>query len=246
MPEGPSIIIMRDAVMHFRGKTIVDVWGSGKFTPELLLNKKLRAIRSLGKQLFLTVKGTTIRVHLLMFGSYSLNEQNRPDSRVRLAMTFPKGGVFFYTCSVTELEGDPDTTLDWESDIMGDLWNPVKARKKLKGIGEIVISDALLDQSVFAGVGNIIKNEVLYRVRLHPETLVKDIPARLISIMMKELRKYCFEFLEQKKAGVLKRNWQVYTKKICKRCDLPFNKKYIGRTKRRTFYCENCQVFYYS
>ncbi|RYY58104.1 MAG: endonuclease, partial [Chitinophagaceae bacterium] len=99
---------------------------------------------------------------------------------------------------------------------------------------------------VFAGVGNIIKNEVLYRVRLHPETLVKDIPGRTVTEMMKEARKYSFEFLEQKKAGTLKKHWEAYTKKMCKRCDLPFNKKYIGKTKRRTYYCENCQVYYYS
>ena len=31
-----------------------------------------------------------------------------------------------------------------------------------------MVCDALLDQTVFAGVGNIIKNEVLFRTGVHP------------------------------------------------------------------------------
>jgi endonuclease-8 len=52
-----------------------------------------------------------------------------------------------------------------------------KARKKLKAIPKTMICDALLDQQIFSGVGNIIKNEVLYRVKLHPENNISDIPA---------------------------------------------------------------------
>ena len=244
MPEGPSIVIMKEAVIGFKGKTILDAWGTGKADPTLLVNKKIIDIRSLGKQLLIVVKGAVVRIHLLMFGTYSVNEKDRPDSRVRLALVFKKGAAYFYTCSVTAFEGEVDELFDFESDIMGANWNIRKARKKLKAIGDELISDALLDQDIFAGVGNIIKNEVLYRVRIHPETMVKDIPVRKITAMINEARKYSFEFLEWKKAGTLKRHWEAYTKKTCKRCELPFNKKYIGRTKRRTYYCENCQVYY--
>lgn len=246
MPEGPSIIILKEAMIHFKGRTILDAWGTGKADPELIPGQKIIDIRSLGKQLLIILKDSTIRIHLLMFGTYSVDVKDRPDSRVRLALIFKKGAAYFYTCSVTWVEGDPEKIFDWASDIMGEKWNPLKARKKLKLKGDVVVSDALLDQDIFAGSGNIIKNEVLYRVRLHPETLVRDIPARILTAIMKEVRIYAFEFLEQKKAGTLKKNWEAYTKKICKRCDLPFSKKYIGKTKRRTYYCENCQVWYYS
>ncbi len=45
---------------------------------------------------------------------------------------------------------------------MSDTWNAAAARKKLRAMPETLVCDALLDQNVFAGVGNIIKNEVLY------------------------------------------------------------------------------------
>ncbi|HRO68823.1 MAG TPA: hypothetical protein PK951_00545 [Chitinophagaceae bacterium] len=41
-----------------------------------------------------------------------------------------------------------------------------------------MVCDALLDQEIFSGVGNIIKNEVLYRIRVHPESLIGDIPLK--------------------------------------------------------------------
>ena len=62
-----------------------------------------------------------------------------------------------------------------------------------------MICDALLDQQIFSGVGNIIKNEVLYRVKLHPENIIKDIPALKLSAVIKEARNYSFHFLKWKK-----------------------------------------------
>ena len=120
----------------------------------------------------------------------------------------------------------------------------VHIRRKLKKMPDTMVCDALLDQNVFSGVGNIIKNEVLYRIFLHPETLVGDIPPRKLTQLINESRNYSFDFLKWKKAYVLKKHWLAHTKKTCKRCDLPFMKKYCGKTKRRTFFCENCQLFY--
>ncbi|RYY55389.1 MAG: endonuclease, partial [Chitinophagaceae bacterium] len=156
MPEGPSIIIMKEAMIGFKGKTILDAWGTGKADLEKLPGHRIHDIRTLGKQLLIILKGTTVRVHLLMFGTYSVNEKDRPDSRVRLALVFKKGAAYFYTCSVTSVDGDPEEVFDWESDIMGDRWNAAKAKKKLAALGDMLVSDALLDQDVFAGVGNII------------------------------------------------------------------------------------------
>ena len=110
---------------------------------------------------------------------------------------------------------------------------------------ETMVCDALLDQQVFSGVGNIIKNEVLYRIRLHPETMLGKIPPRKITELITEARNYSFDFLKWKKAFELKKHWLAHTKKICPRCNLPFIKKHCGKTHRRSFFCENCQVKYH-
>ena len=245
MPEGPSIVILKELVSPFiKGKKITSVRGNAKIDMHLLEGKKIQSVRSWGKHFLICLPDTTIRVHFLLFGSYSIDEQTKPDRSLRLMIEAGKHAVYFYTCSVRLLEGKIDELYDWDADVMSDEWNPLKARKKLKALPDMMACDALLNQEIFAGSGNIIKNEVLYRIRLHPETLIKNIPPRKLSELIREARNYSFDFLRWKKEYTLRKHWLAHTKKTCQRCDLPFIKKYCGKTKRRTFFCENCQVHY--
>lgn len=244
MPEGPSLIIAKELISSFAGKTIVEARGNARIDMSRLTGRKIIAIKTWGKHLLIVVKNATVRIHFLMFGSYSVNGQTKPDRSLRLHLRFKKEDIFFYTCAVRIIDEDIDEVYDWEADVMNDNWNPLKARKKLKKLEKTMVCDALLNQEIFSGVGNIIKNEVLYRIRLHPETFVEDIPPRKLTELIKEARNYSFDFLKWKKEYSLKKHWLAHTKKICKRCDLPFIKKYCGKTKRRTFFCDNCQVRY--
>jgi len=244
MPEGPSIVILKETVAFIKGKKIIDAGGNAKIDTASLKNKTILDLKTWGKHFIICLKGVNIRIHLLMFGSYSVNEKIRPDGSVRLFLEFKKGTVYFYTCSVKILEEELNELYDWSADVMNDKFDTAKAKKKLKLSPDMMICDKLLDQDIFAGVGNIIKNEVLYRVKLHPETTIEAIPSRKMTELIKEARKYSFEFLKWKKAFELKKHWLAYTKKTCQRCNLPFKKKYCGKTKRRTFYCKNCQIKY--
>jgi endonuclease-8 len=244
MPEGPSMIILREAVMPFTGKKILDARGNAKIDMDRLRQQKILNIRTWGKQFFLCLDNVTIRIHFLMFGSYSIGEQTKPDKSLRLCLRFKTGSLYFYTCSVRLIDEALEPLYDWEADVMSDKWNPKKARKKLKAMPKTMVCDALLDQQVFSGVGNIIKNEVLYRIRLHPETLIGKIPSKKLTSLVAEARNYSFDFLKWKKEFVLRKHWLAHTKKTCKRCDLPLIKKYCGKTKRRTFFCDNCQIKY--
>lgn len=244
MPEGPSIVILKEQVSHFVGKKIIECGGNAKINTGILKNKTILDFKTWGKHFIICVKGVNLRVHLLMFGSYSLDEQTKPDRSLRLFLKFKKGAIFFYTCSVKIIEEDLDKLYDWSADVMNDKFNVGKARKKLKEKPASMVCDILLDQDIFAGVGNIIKNEVLYLTRIHPETLVGNIPPRKTTALIKAAREYSFDFLKWKRAFELKKHWLAYTKKECKRCDLPILKRYCGKTRRRTFYCSNCQEFY--
>jgi endonuclease-8 len=243
MPEGPSIVILKEAMQKFNGKKILEATGNAKIAMMRLVNKKV-AFKSWGKHTLLCFDTFTVRIHLLMFGSYSVDEQTRPDKSLRLSLRFANGTAYFYTCSVVLLEDTADNIYDWSADVMNDHWSQPKAIKKLKAIPTANISDALLDQEIFAGVGNIIKNEILYICRIHPESVVGKIPPRKLAALVKEARSYSFDFLKWKKVFELKKHWLAYTKKTCKRCNLPFIKKYIGKGKRRTFFCTNCQLLY--
>lgn len=242
MPEGPSIVILKEEVQQFEGKEIIAVFGNSKIDQERLQDKKVISFRNWGKHFLICLEDFTVRIHFLLFGTYRVNESK--DSPVRLHLGFSSGEINFYSCSIKILEGDINSHYDWSEDVMSDSWNPKNAKDKLQKIPDKLICDALLEQDIFSGVGNIIKNEVLYRVRVHPESLVGKIPVKKLNEIIDEARKYSFQFLDWKKKYELKKHWLAHTQKTCLRCDLPLIKKYTGVKKRRSFFCDNCQILH--
>lgn len=242
MPEGPSLVILKEELQPFKGKKILAVSGNSKENIQQLKGKKIEDFKTWGKHFLVCFKGVTLRIHFMLFGKYSINEKK--PTPVRLGLQFSQGEINFYNCSVKFITEPLDEVYDFTADVMNDAWNAKAARKKLKAKPSTLVCDALLDQQVFSGVGNIIKNEVLYRVKIHPETEVGNLTVKKLNELIKEARNYSFDFLEWKKEFVLKKNWLAHTKKICSRDGSPIVKKYLGKTNRRTFYCETCQVKY--
>jgi endonuclease-8 len=244
MPEGPSIILMKENLQEFVGKKVTEASGNAKFEKEPLIGKTLLEIRTFGKQTYLVFDDLSVRIHLLMFGSYSINEQTKPDKSLRLALQFKSGGMYFYTCSVKLVESEFLKIIDWEADIMSDLWNPRKAEKKLNAKPQMMVCDALMNQDIFSGVGNIIKNEVLFRVGVQPESIIGNLPPKKLKELISEARNYSFDFLKWKREYVLKKHWLVHTKSTCPKCGQKLIKKQTGIGKRRSFYCERDQKLY--
>ena len=242
MPEGPSIVILKELVKEFKGKTVVAITGNTTVDFSSLNRQKITDFKSFGKNFFICFKRSSIKIHFMLFGSYRVNEKK--ETKERLGLHFKKGSLNFYACSVKLIEEDLDNLYDWTADVMNEKWDPIRAGKKLKAIPGTLVCDALLDQGIFAGVGNIIKNEVLFRIKVHPKTKVGNMPPKKRSELIREARQYSFDFLEWKKEYVLKKHWLAHTKKICPRDGSTIKKEYPGKTHRRTFYCNTCQVLY--
>ena len=243
MPEGPSIVILKELAAPFTGKRIIRVEGNSKIDQQRLVGQKVVAFRSWGKHFLVQCPQVALRVHFLLFGSYRINE--RRDRPPRLSLQFHKGEINFYACSVKFIDADLDAVYDWSADVMSDSWNPAAARRKLMQSPDKLACDALLDQDVFAGVGNIIKNEVLFRIRVQPESRIGALPPRKLGEMIKQAREYSFDFLAWKKACVLRKHYQVHTKTTCPRCGKRLQyRAHLGMTQRRAFFCDHCQKLY--
>lgn len=242
MPEGPSIVILREAAAKFRGKTVRRALGNSSLDLTRMEGRRVIALRSWGKHFLIEFSGFSLRVHMLMFGSYRIDE--RKPSPPRVSLQFDNGELNIYASSLKYIEGKLDETYDWRTDVMNDAWDPRLARRRLKQQPDTLICDALLDQELFAGVGNIIKNEVLFRQRVHPESTVGALPPRVLGRVIADARAYSFLFLEWRRAFELKKHWQIHTKRTCPTCGGPVSKTYPGKSRRRTFFCPNCQIRY--
>jgi endonuclease-8 len=243
MPEGPSIVILKEQAARFAGQVVREVSGNSKQPLQRMQGLRLLEVCSWGKHFLLPFGDFSLRIHFLLFGSYRIDDP-KDGVAPRVRLVFDDGELDLYACSVRFIEQPLDEVYDWSVDVMADAWDPAKARKKLRARPELIAADALLDQDLFAGVGNIIKNEVLFRIRVHPLSPVGALPPAKLRELVAEARAYCFDFLAWKKAFVFKQHWLAHKKTICPRCEIRFTKAHLGRTHRRSFFCEHCQKRY--
>lgn len=241
MPEGPKIAVLKELAEPFSRQVVASVAGNFK-DKNKLVGQKILGFKTWGKHFLICFKGFTVRVHLMLFGSYLINEES--GKTPTLGLTFKKGTLNFYASKIIILEGDLDDIYDWSTDVMSEDWDPKAAKAKLKAIPNTPLYDVLFDQDIFSGVGNIIKNEVLFRTKIHPATKVGDLPTDKLNELLKDLRTYSFEFQAWFRNDELKKHWQAYKQKTCPRDKNPFKEERMGKQKRRTFFCEKCQVFY--
>ena len=243
MPEGPSIVMAKEALEIFRGKKIADVGGYAKLDKTLLKGKTVRDIRTWGKHLLIVLsKNLTIRVHFMLFGSYRINE--RAKANPKLSLVFPNGELNFYVSQIHLITEELSKVYDWSADVMSSEWKVATTRERVTADPDRYVCDVLMDQKIFSGVGNIIKNEAMYRAGLHPLSTIGAIPKTKITFLIKDVPKYCNDFYKWKKAGTLLAHCNVYKRAFCNVCGGEVTVKDGGKSKRRNYYCEHCQEKY--
>jgi endonuclease-8 len=245
--EGPSLVILKEELQPFLGKKVLRVKGNTQQPKEMLRGRVLAEIDTWAKVLFLTFRASEKKVpsivtktHFMMFGSYRIDDP-KPNRVPRLELRFGNGTLYFYSCSI-RFDGEVyREAVDREVDLLSPRWNETHVLERMAEKKDAYLCDLLLDQSVFAGSGNIVKNEVLFNIRRHPLTKLSRVPRKDWPSLVGAVRDYCFDFYEWKKKYELRRHWQVYRKSVCPLCGRKLKKEHLGKLERKTFYCGHCQ-----
>jgi endonuclease-8 len=247
--EGPSLHLAAEQLQPFVGERIRAVSGNTRIEKERLKGQTVSRIFAWGKHLVVQCEGFALRVHFLLFGSFEADvegvtvtgDYKRP-REPRLALVFPNGELRLFSCSVRYIEGrNVRSTYDFRVDVLSRTWAPAHALEQLSTYGEEQIADVLLDQSVFAGVGNIIKNEVLSLERVHPETLVKRLSDGQRKALVARARSFSKQFLAWRRKFVLLKNLSIHRKGVCPHCGGKVTHAKTGKRQRMSHYCPTCQ-----
>jgi endonuclease-8 len=240
MPEGPSILIATEEMAPAIGKKAKTISGNSREPVQKLKNQVLLDTGSWGKHLLLFFSKDVLKIHFMLWGSYSIDKK-KPNRKPRLVINFGKTKFYFYACSVKFLEKEADETYDWSADVLSPSWDEKAAMTKLKLQKNEMLCDVLMDQSIFSGVGNIIKNEVLFLLKYLPQRKVDTLSDKKLLEFVREAQDYSWKFYYWKKNYELKKHWLIMRKKTCPNCGGPVTREETGKRKRLSHYCKNCQ-----
>jgi len=247
--EGPSLFLAQEQLIVFKGKRIKVVSGNTKIGKERLLDKEVKDIFSWGKHLCFQFDEFAIRVHFLLFGTFEAVVNGKPvtgdyrrSKEPRLKLEFSNGEISMFNCSIKLFdEKDLKNTYDFSVNIMSNTFDIKKALLQLRNNNDQEIADVLLDQDIFAGVGNMIKNEVLSLVFIHPQTLVKDLSDKKLKELIKVTKEFSYQFYLWRKEFLLLKHLKIHRKSVCPHCETKVIREKTGKKQRWSYYCPLCQ-----
>jgi endonuclease-8 len=179
--EGPTAKAYAIRINNeFQSEVVRDVFVKSKriLSPvEELIGRKFLRSDSLGKNILLFFDKNAIRIHLMVFGAihiYGVDEPLlKPEERVRLMLSGLRKKLVVYNAPIVEV-GKEDKILEKLKRELGpdpliEGWNKTEATRNILKFSGENIGVALLNQSVIAGIGNILRNEILFRAKVDPE-----------------------------------------------------------------------------
>ncbi|BBZ34943.1 endonuclease VIII Nei2 [Mycolicibacterium confluentis] len=249
MPEGDTVFRaaaqLREALV---GKTLTrcDV-RVPRFAAADLTGETVDEVLCRGKHLFIRVGAASIHSHLLMDGSWQIGPRTRVDHRARIVLETADTravGVDLGVLEVLDRTGDLDAVAHLGPDLLADDWSPEQACANLTADPARPLAQALLDQRVMAGIGNVYANELCFLFGLRPSTPVSELtkPRRLVDqarkmLMLNRMR------VNRTTTGDTHhgRDLWVYGRvtKPCRRCGSLIETDRGG--ERVTYWCPSCQ-----
>ncbi len=261
MPEGDTIHkIANFLAPRLGGQKLIDVSWADLAAARRCVGRQVSAVTARGKHLFIELEnGLAIRSHLGMHGSWHRyppgGDWQRPRKQLSLSLLTPTWEYVCFNAREVELVRVPSVRERivhgrLGPDLIADRVEPEYLARRAREIldADALLMDALLDQRVASGIGNVYKSEILFIERLAPTTLLAEVGDRSLGD--------CFALA----ADLLRRNlgggrrvtrfandeagslW-VYARseQPCLQCDTPILSRRLGQHHRGTYWCPLCQ-----
>jgi endonuclease VIII len=160
-----------------------------------LTGQTVDEVLSRGKHLFIRVGPASIHSHLKMDGSWHVTPRTRPSRagyRIRILLEtaeFQAAGIDLGVLEILDRAVDTDVVAHLGPDLLGPDWSAPRAAENLVADPDRPLAEALLDQRVMAGIGNVYANELCFLTGLLPTTPVTEVtdPLRLATRAQKML-----------------------------------------------------------
>jgi len=206
---------------------------------ERLDGRRLLAVEAIGKNLLLRFEGGyLLRSHLRMSGSWRVVPRGaRRAGRPWLVLRGAEREAVLWQGPVLELHARGLARLG--PDILAE---PPDFERMLSALRsddpDRALGDALLDQRLVAGIGNVWRAEALWEARVSPWGRVRDVSEEELRDILEWTNRLMRGSLEGER-----RDRRVYRRagRPCPRCRTPISSRGQGDANRTAYWCPLCQ-----
>jgi endonuclease VIII len=228
---------------------------------ERIVGSMVVSIEPVGKHMLIRFdNGLALHTHLRMAGTwhrYAPGERWRiPAWRARVVLEVPNNVVVCFNAPVVELMDERAIALhpalqSLGPDLLADSFSSDLAFQQLKARPAAEIAEALLDQRVMAGVGNVFKSEILFIESVNPwshvsaldDAVLRRLVATAQRLLLDNIRPGNPHRVTTRGEPAAHGSLWVYGRanRPCTRCGSIIQTHRQGALNRSTFWCPNCQ-----
>jgi endonuclease-8 len=200
-----------------------------------------------GKHLLLGFGELVLHSHLGMSGSWHTYRQGEPWRKpisfawavlsTQRAEAVQFGGPTLRLLRAEAIARDP-VLARLGPDILAPDFEPERIAQSLLSAPERSLGDALLDQHLVAGIGNIFKSEACFAAHLDPWQRVGDLPREQLTHVAQAAHDLMQAAVDEGRddRAVYKRSGRP-----CPRCGTKIRSRGQGDANRTTYWCPSCQ-----
>jgi formamidopyrimidine-DNA glycosylase len=256
MPELPDVEGFRRVLAEHAGEPIraVRVYDPGvlrgisaRRLADTLRGRRFEEPRRHGKWLIAPLGGPVLILHFGMTGSLSWNAPDRPRHRHdRLVWSLAEGELRYR--DMRKLQGVRLAQSQDQADRMLGELGPDALDVSRENFGELLASrrgrlkTALTDQSVIAGLGNLLADEICWRARISPLRAAKDLDDADRRTLYQAMRRVLHASIKAERVPP-RDSWLTGARDkpdgSCPRCGTSLCGKRVSG--RRTVWCRRCQ-----
>ena len=275
MPEGDTIF--RAARTLHRVLAGQNVTGFESVLPSLsridfdsrIAGRTVEKVQSQGKWTRMHFSGDLILLtHMLMSGSWHIYRPGEKwqlragDMRIVIkteniwAVAFNVPIAEFHTPDSLRLR---DGFRNLGPDVLGEKFDSAQCIANLRAHGEMEVGEALLTQSVIAGLGNVFKSEICFACGINPFRPINTLSGEELNCLVNTARNFLLVNVTEISGDQIKtytgmrrttgrsnieEGLWVYRRRRqpCRRCGTAIESRKQGVDARTTFWCPQCQL----
>lgn len=234
-----------------------------------IVGRLIERCEAAGKHVLIVFAGDLVlRTHMRMNGSWHIYRHGErwwrgPQAmRVRIdtvdwvAVAFDVPVAEFVTAKQLA-STDPVAALG--PDLLKPEFDRDEAIRRIRAAGALPIAQALLDQRLVAGIGNVYKSEVLFLAGVSPDTPASGVPQETLERVLDLARGLLHDNVVPGTAAAIQtyrslrrtdrrsdpsESLWVYGRagQPCRKCGAGIRSKKMGTDARSTYWCQGCQT----